>query len=890
MRFERRFAASQSPFEAEIRWVERASDLVEVLAPPSWTTARVEAWLDWADTLPGDYPDGTPAHLGPEAKAYPLLACGPDNYARRLAAWGLALGVFVDAEEAEAFRSELFAALANGILGPGPQLPFGARVHPFAGDTAKAPPPTFPTIDSRAFQEAAAQLRAGRGLAARLGPGQAERLAAVAEAVLRCEGEVEACASFEANAALARAAWRAAEAGIPDAAIAGTVALAAAGVPPAPVASISIDHLIAVARRDDLPEGGAETIRAAALAWETSALTLSFSESDAAALDLLAAAPRGAVNCGVFETAWGFDAEGLAAAARLALAALDIEGRAGFCADPASAYRRRAAQPAALALAGVSETLAARGLAFDSVEGRRTAAELHAAAAGALAAAEVEFTAPHGLLLCAFEDPEISLRLGGVSLGASPWAGAVTLAESADGVLMRTLAESTVLACERAGADLDAVRQALLGRRTLSDAPAINAETLTARGFTDHELSAAEAALARAESLSEAFAPTVIGAGFVGDVLGAPSELLEAPGFDTLAFAGFSAEEIAAAEAWLLGEATPADLPESLRSALLPGQTIGAVARLAMAAAIEPFLSAPAAVTLSLPFAASPAAALETLALASEAGVRAVRLARAGPPASFTLSLAPPRADPVRERPAIAEPPPAERVTERIVERFVEVERSRRRLPDRRKGYIQKASIGGHKVFLHTGEYEDGELGEIFIDMHKEGAAFRSLMNNFAIAISIGLQYGVPLDEFVDAFVFTRFEPAGEVVGNEAIRSATSILDYIFRELGVSYLGRDDLASVDPNELNADGLGRGKADEAPEPQPASRFISKGFARGAAPDNLVFLPFGGRNSTGDAFLGRLAEVCPDCGDQALVRKGRSFICQTCGARAPQPSEA
>src|SRR5208283_2484874 len=135
-----------------------------------------------------------------------------------------------------------------------------------------------------------------------------------------------------------------------------------------------------------------------------------------------------------------------------------------------------------------------------------------------------------------------------------------------------------------------------------------------------------------------------------------------------------------------------------------------------------------------------------------------------------------------------------------IVERVIT--RERERLPQRRKGYTQKANVGGHKVYLRTGEYEDGRPGEIFIDMHKEGAAFRSLMNNFAIAISIGLQYGVPLEEFVEAFTFTRFEPAGIVEGNDAIKNATSILDYIFRELGVSYLGRDDLASVDPTALN----------------------------------------------------------------------------------------
>jgi ribonucleoside-diphosphate reductase alpha chain len=168
--------------------------------------------------------------------------------------------------------------------------------------------------------------------------------------------------------------------------------------------------------------------------------------------------------------------------------------------------------------------------------------------------------------------------------------------------------------------------------------------------------------------------------------------------------------------------------------------------------------------------------------------------------------------------------------------------------------------------------------------MHKEGAAFRSLMNNFAIAISIGLQYGVPLDEFVDAFVFTRFEPAGPVTGNDSVKSATSILDYIFRELGVSYLGRHDLASADPEALNADGLGRGAADD--EPQPASRFISRGFSRGAAPDNLVFLPLPRSHGGGGIDA---ADVCAACGDVAVVRKGASLICETCGSRAGRRDE-
>ena len=149
-----------------------------------------------------------------------------------------------------------------------------------------------------------------------------------------------------------------------------------------------------------------------------------------------------------------------------------------------------------------------------------------------------------------------------------------------------------------------------------------------------------------------------------------------------------------------------------------------------------------------------------------------------------------------------------------MVER-VEREREREKLPARRKGYTQKATVGGHKVYIRTGEYPDGRLGEIFVDMHKEGAAFRSLMNNFAIAISLGLQYGVPLEEYVEAFTFTRFEPAGFVSGNERIKNATSILDYVFRELAISYLGRTDLGHVDPSEIGHDVLGSGESEGRP---------------------------------------------------------------------------
>ena len=168
----------------------------------------------------------------------------------------------------------------------------------------------------------------------------------------------------------------------------------------------------------------------------------------------------------------------------------------------------------------------------------------------------------------------------------------------------------------------------------------------------------------------------------------------------------------------------------------------------------------------------------------------------------------------------------AEKVVEKVVERIV-VMRERERMPDRRKGYTQKAVVGGHKVYLRTGEYDDGRLGEIFIDMHKEGAALRSLLNNFAIAVSLGLQYGVPLDEYVDAFTFTRFEPSGPVQGNDTIKYATSILDYVFRELAVSYMERFDLAHVDPSGEGFDALGKGVEEGKPT---ETRYVSKGLTR------------------------------------------------------------
>jgi ribonucleoside-diphosphate reductase alpha chain len=877
------------------------------VAPVVWPTARLEAWLDWADALPNDFPFGDlPPALGPDAPGDPLLAGGPARHARRLAAWGLRLGHFREGGEAEAFAHALFGLYARGLAAPGASLAFGARLHPLLPDPAQAPPAVSRHVDAPEAWVSALERSLPR------------RLAAVSDAVRRCQGDADACADLAANQVLARAALAAREDGSADAEIADAIALGRAGedaaAPSAP---------ILIADKASTRAGGAGPRRAALAAWSGADLTLVFSEADALALQRAAAGPRAALDAAALE-----DDLHLAAIARLLVVALDIEASAGFSETIADAYRRRDYRPVTLGLAGIAERLVAEGLAYGSPAGCARAAALQAVAAGAALDASAELAATLGsypafdgerdrrladlnrrLALAralpesaaagltrallgqararavetglrnahvtgAAADAELALRLGGLSQDASPWRGPATLAETADGVILPALDTAALNGLGRLGVDLDAARAHVLGRRTLEGAPAIDPTALASRGFTDHEIAAVEAALPVAAELRAAFSPAIVGVGFVCDVLGAAAEAAEAPGFDTLALAGFTPAEISAAEAWALGTGSLAEAPfldEAARTMFLREPETPPEACLAMVAAMEPFTCSALAAPLALSFADGPEAAAALQSSAAEAGLRAARLVRAPAPPDFRLAL---------PEPAVAEarvaPPPQPR--ERVIERIVEVDRSRQRLPDRRKGYIQKATIGGHKLYLHTGEYDDGELGEIFIDMHKEGAAFRSLMNNFAIAISIGLQYGVPLEEFVEAFVFTRFEPAGPVTGNDSIRSATSILDYVFRELGVSYLDRRDLANLDPGELNADGLGQVEAEG---PQPVARFISKGFSRGAAPDNLVFLPVPGRTGGGGASAVAVADVCPACGDIAVVRKGQKLVCETCG---------
>ena len=396
-------------------------------------------------------------------------------------------------------------------------------------------------------------------------------------------------------------------------------------------------------------------------------------------------------------------------------------------------------------------------------------------------------------------------------------------------------------------ADIAEIEAYAVGHGGLAQAPAINHTTLKAKGFTDDAIAKIEKALPTAFDIKFAFNKWTLGEEFCRDTLGIAAENLNAPTFDLLAAIGFSKREIEAANIHCCGAMTVEGAPH-LKVEHYPvfdcanpcGRTgkryLSVESHIRMMASAQPFISGAISKTINMPNDATVDDCKEAYMLSWRLALKANALYRDGsklsqPLNSQLIADEDDEDDTVEaflERPAAARAAGlAEKVVEKIVERIT-VLRERERLPDRRKGYTQKAVVGGHKVYLRTGEYDDGRLGEIFVDMHKEGAALRSLLNNFAIAISLGLQYGVPLEEYVDAFTFTRFEPQGPVQGNDSIKFATSILDYVFRELAVSYLERFDLAHVDPSETAFDALGKGVHEG--KPTPAHNYVSKGLTR------------------------------------------------------------
>ncbi len=553
----------------------------------------------------------------------------------------------------------------------------------------------------------------------------------------------------------------------------------------------------------------------------------------------------------------------------------------------------------------------------------------------------------------------IGLLMDCDTTGIEPDFSLVKFKKLAGGGHFKIVNQSVPLALRKlgyTGAEIQGIIDYCLGRQTLKGAPYINHETLSAKGFTPDALAQLEKTLDNAFELSFVFNKYALGEEFCRNGLGFSAEQLDEPGFDMLAALGFSEREIRAANNYCCGTMTLEGAPY-LKTEHLPvfdcankcghiGQRyIHHRAHIGMMAGAQPFISGAISKTINMPAECSLKDVSDSYLEAWELSVKAVALYRDGSklsqPLSATFDLEM-EADEEQTQTAPAEQTPVTQVvTEISTEQAPVAHRKptpspswnpnkviRHKLPYRRKGYTQKAVVGAHKVYLRTGEYEDGTLGEIFLDMHREGAAFRSIMNCFAIAVSLGLQHGVPLEEFVDAFIFTRFEPNGMVKGNDKIKMTTSIIDYIFRELAITYLDRTDLAHVSQEDIRIDAMSpkKDEVDSASDvgavddprvkdmpvnpdddgADGANDANSSNDSNGGAEASLIATDVTVSESvsvteiTGamqtarhersrvavQAQIARLkgyeGDVCRECGSFTLVRNGSCLKCETCGA--------
>lgn len=508
----------------------------------------------------------------------------------------------------------------------------------------------------------------------------------------------------------------------------------------------------------------------------------------------------------------------------------------------------------------------------------------------------------------------IGLLMDCDTTGVEPDFALVKFKKLAGGGYFKIINESVPPALKNLGytdEEIEVIIKYTKGHGSLIGCPHINSKSLTDKGFTKDILTKIEKTLPSVFDINFAFNKWTLGIGFCKNALGFSDEQLEDSGFNVLKELGFSKEQIEEANDFICGTMTIEGAPH-LKTEHYPifdcankcgkkgNRFIKADAHIKIMAAAQPFISGAISKTINLPNNATIEDMKEAYTLSWKLGVKANALYRDGSKLSQPLNTVKDDdamsiengEDVSRE---ILKTHDIVKVAERIIHRYIA---KRRKLPFRRKGYTQKAKIGTHSVYLRTGEYENGQLGEIFIDMHKEGAAFRSLMNCFAIAISLGLQHGVPLDEFVDAFVYTRFEPNGIVIGNPNIKMSTSIIDYIFRELAVTYLGRSDLAHIESDaeyqKSPIDALSKLEGDndfdeeeiyseriieEQPKPkdtvsgkpETGIKLMNKSTGQTATVDKI----------TEAKLKGYTGDICSSCGSVTMIRNGTCLKCITCG---------
>ncbi|OLF73151.1 hypothetical protein AWH62_09420 [Maricaulis sp. W15] len=882
----------------------------QITTPAGWSGTAAQTLADLLDT---PRPLQTSPRKG--AKTFgalcPASASGDERAletvfataAQRLSgamAWSAARqGGFANDTDAELFAAELAASLTGRLVIADATLIREGGVDWAYGDpvpgAATPTPPLTIRVNSR---QAPGQLRRVAETALRasvLDVGARvtrDRLEAIGEAVRRCSGDIEECFDPRRNAALARAMRRALKDGLPEEAVERALALARQGtddealsalipdavetrpavlhVPAAFTAAVSGDQTWTFeqdggeVRARDLRTGIARTV------WSFGTPSLAFHASPDET------GPSLWINLPAFlDRKHGFQAELFSDALRYWAIALTLSAPKG------------ASSAGSLALTGLGALLMSTGLAYGSDAARAASAaiahlatrtlrdvamETGAAAPGlgelpdldllpaafSLVAAELRtspapflpkaaLARPGPTLTCREPDATVAALIDADSFAAKPVASAITSdADMAGGRRLRDCARAGLLALGCSVTEVERAEDHAAGHGSLRGAPGISLEDLMARGVPAEALERLEDSIAEGASVRHALNRWTLGDRTCRDALCLTSDVIERDGNSLCHAIGYDEADIRAADAHAHGTgdlAGAANLSANTRQVF---NTPSHQDQMLMAASIEAQIGGCCQTAIALDGDATIDDVAALIDLGGELGLRALSIRRT---ASGLFDLLP--AIDFDKGDYAAEAPPTERVVERTIERVVEMPAARRKLPDRRKGYIQKATVGGHKVYLHTGEFDDGELGEIFIDMHKEGAAFRSLMNNFAIAISIGLQYGVPLEEFVDAFVYTRFEPAGAVQGNDSIQHATSILDYLFRELGVSYLGRDDLAEIPADKADPGDLGRGVQEEKLAQEDAAKFISRGFSRGQVPDNiLMFANAPKRAASGD----------------------------------------
>ncbi|MDR0451452.1 MAG: adenosylcobalamin-dependent ribonucleoside-diphosphate reductase [Treponema sp.] len=504
----------------------------------------------------------------------------------------------------------------------------------------------------------------------------------------------------------------------------------------------------------------------------------------------------------------------------------------------------------------------------------------------------------------------IGLLMDCDTTGVEPDFALVKFKKLAGGGYFKIINQSVPPALEALGYSPEAIREIVsyaTGKKTLGEAPGIGAKALEERGFTPQAIAAAEEAVKTALSLEGVFNPWILGKEFVEKNLRIPESTWSLPGFSLLKHLGFSDGEIAAAELYACGtmglEGAPLLKKEhypvfdtATPSGKNGKRSIAWTAHISMMAAVQPFISGAISKTINMPNGSGYEDVKGAYMLSWKSGLKAVALYRDGSKLSQPLASFAPGSDPLAdtilaaersaeafERAAGAEPAAAK-----------DARRVRKPLPNRRSGYTQKAKIGGHSIFIRTGEYDDGALGEIFLDMHKEGAAFRSLLNSFAIVVSLGLQYGVPLEEYVDAFTFSKFEPNGLVQGHDYVKMATSVIDYIFRDLAISYLKRTDLGQVKPEDLMTTSTKEDAGDFLPDLRlhrvrksegKAGGGASKARASESAEKAPAPVPPGAYGEAAKIAQARIkgyeGDPCPACGSFTLVRNGTCMKCDTCG---------